>query len=510
MKVFALNLGQVALDRPGSLDWRRYPRLPRDTLAVLVTFYLALQCVPAFALPQPTAVASLPAPRSAVPLGPCGRYSDAEPLTMILTLGKSKNMVLGGPMRLRAIGNAAVVRSVQTSPSLLYLLGVGIGSTDLVLQERNGVCRVVNLVVQVDPSALRQALAKLMPKETGVTVSAAAGALVLSGTVSDAPTAQRVIDLAKQFLPSANKPVPTKDGAAATQDSGVKIINLLQVAAPQQVMLEVKVVEVSKTLMSKLGIVSSFSGGIGNVSLQLATNLLSGPLAAGHLLVNGGKGVVDAEKRDDLMKILAEPNLVAVSGQKAYFLAGGKIYLPVPQGDGKITLQAEPYGVGLTFTPTVLANGLINLQVAPEVSELSQTGQSIGVGAVQWNLPVITTRRAETTVQVYDGQSFAIGGLLKNNITGSVKGLPGLSDLPLLGALFRSTAYQNDQTELVFVVTPRLAKALPKDYALPTDSFGKVDPNRVLFDGNMEGQKPAASSTDHPAPAALTQRSESR
>jgi pilus assembly protein CpaC len=214
--------------------------------------------------------------------------------------------------------------------------------------------------------------------------------------------------------------------------------------------------------------------------------------------------LLDAEKDDQLVKTLAQPTLMAISGQEASFLAGGKVFIPVPQSNGSggttITLQAEQFGVGLTFTPTVLENGRINLKVAPEVSELSATG--VVVTASNSNnssvLPLITTRRASTTVQLNDGQSFAIGGLLKDNITGTIKAIPGIGELPILGALARSTNYQNAKTELVFVVTPHLAKPLPANYPLPTDHFGNVSEARVLATGNMEGKRAAPPA---PAPA---------
>jgi pilus assembly protein CpaC len=189
---------------------------------------------------------------------------------------------------------------------------------------------------------------------------------------------------------------------------------------------------------------------------------------------------------------------MAISGQEASFLAGGKVYIPVPQSNGSggttIVLQEEQYGVGLTFTPTVLEGGRINLKVSPEVSELSSTGVVVSAGNSNTTsiLPLITTRRASTTLQVFDGQSFAIGGLLKSNVTGSIKGLPGAAELPVLGALFRSTSYEQDKTELVFVVTPRLAKPLPQHYPLPTDGFNDASEGNVYLTGHMEGTKRAA------------------
>ena len=215
---------------------------------------------------------------------------------------------------------------------------------------------------------------------------------------------------------------------------------------------------------------------------------------------------LDAEKKDGLVKILAEPTVMAISGQEGSFLAGGKIFIPVSSsGDNgvvRITLEEKEFGVGIKFTPTVLEGGRINLKVAPEVSELNREGVGISAAGFvgQAILPLINTRRAATTVQLYDGQSFAIGGLIKNNITQNIKALPILGELPIIGALFRSSDFQTDKTELVFVVTPRLVKPLPADYALPTDSF--IEPSRSEFflKGQMEGK---ASAKAMPATAAV-------
>jgi pilus assembly protein CpaC len=188
---------------------------------------------------------------------------------------------------------------------------------------------------------------------------------------------------------------------------------------------------------------------------------------------------------------------MAISGQEGSFLAGGKIFVPVAQDNNKVTLDEKEFGVGLRFTPTVLAGGRINLRVAPEVSELSREG--IGISAAGFSgtsvLPLITTRRAATTVELFDGQSFAIGGLIKNNQTTNIHGLPVLGELPVLGALFRSTDFQQDRTELLFVVTPHLVKPLQADYKLPTDSVTTPSRTELFIGGRMEG--PPAQATEH-------------
>ena len=204
--------------------------------------------------------------------------------------------------------------------------------------------------------------------------------------------------------------------------------------------------------------------------------------------------------------MLAEPNILAISGQSASFLSGGKIFIPVAQsntaGGTTITLEEKEFGVGLKFMPTVLDGTRVNLKLVSEVSELSQTGSPFTtVGGVTSVLPSITTRRIDTTVQLNDGQSFAIAGLIKNNMTESIKRFPGVGEVPIVGALFRSTEFQQDQTELIFVVTPRLVKPLTTAVVLPTDNH--IAPNRadVLFMGKAEGKAKEAAPAVNPATA---------
>jgi pilus assembly protein CpaC len=212
------------------------------------------------------------------------------------------------------------------------------------------------------------------------------------------------------------------------------------------------------------------------------------------------------------VRVLAEPNVMAISGQEGTFLAGGKFYVPVAQENNRVTLEEKEFGVGLRFTPTVLAGGRINLHVAPEVSELSREGIGISAGGLTGTaiLPLITTRRASTTVQLYDGQSFAIGGLIKNNLVTNMKGLPLLGEVPVLGALFRSTDYQQDRTELVFVITVHLVKPLPaSNYVLPTDRVGEPSPAAVLLRGRLDGPAPELTAAEASRPKLATPSSDS-
>jgi pilus assembly protein CpaC len=290
--------------------------------------------------------------------------------------------------------------------------------------------------------------------------------------------------------------------------AGPKIINMLRVRDPQQVMLEVKIAEVSKTVLERIGVTLAQQGTRAGSTITFSSlSNFAGQLLGQAAITRGNffdRLVIDAQKDDGLVKTLAEPNIMAISGQEASFLAGGKIFIPVSRandltGAVTITLEEKEFGVGLKFKPTVLEGGRINLRVAPEVSELNAQGNPFTtVGGVTSVIPSFTVRRAETTLQLNDGQSFMIAGLVKNDVAASVNRIPGLGELPILGALFRSSEFQKDKTELMFVITPRLVKPLPPDYALPSDSF--VEPSRAEFflGGKMEGTPPPAPSKGNP------------
>jgi pilus assembly protein CpaC len=379
---------------------------------------------------------------------------------------------------------------------------------------------MLDITVAMDAAPLQATLAEVMPEERDIKVMAAADTLILSGTVSDAAAVARAVELANAYVrrPLRPLPVPEKADAGGSQAPGgggaaasaaSRVVNLLAVSAPQQVQLEVKVAEVSKTLLERLEASTAWQFGSGSWAAALASNFITGTTHSqiGATKKNGNHVSATAEKQDSLVRILAEPNIMAISGQEGTFLAGGKFYVPVSQDNNRVTLAEKEFGVGLRVTPTVLSGGRINLQVAPEVSELSREG--IGISATGVNgtaiLPVITTRKASTTVQLYDGQSFAIGGLIKNNLVTSLKGIPVLAEVPILGALFRSTDFQEDRTELVFVITAHLVKPMPgRAYELPTDKVGVPSRAALMLGGRLDGPAPEAStaalSTPTPAP----------
>ncbi len=457
---------------------------------------MTISMAPAPATPQPSAgiAGPLHGPNCTGPI----RDED----TVVVPLGKSVLVPLDEPVRNRTLGNPTVAQATMLSPQTLYIVGESIGTTNMIVQGRNGSCQIIDVVVNVDAGGLLSSLTQLLPTEHGIRVSTAADNLVLSGHVSNSQAAQQAVEIAKVYSERA---------AGGDAKSGGGVINMMTVDSPQQVMLEVKVAEVDKTLMDQLGAAVNIQGGFGSWTGTLVSNLLAGVSSAIGFSKANNKPLavaVDAQKTDNLVKILAEPNLVTVSGQEATFLAGGEVFIPVPQSSGggttAIVLQQEEYGVGLKFTPTVLANGKINLRVAPEVSELSSTGVALTATNVSGAsiLPLITTRRASTTVQLGDGESFAIGGLIKSNVTGALQAVPGLGEIPVLGALLRSTSFQQDRTELVFVITPHLVKPLPSaNVPLPTDSFVQPNEAEIYATGNMEGHRAAPAAGAAPAGA---------
>ena len=462
----------------------------------------------------------LPLAGAAADPGPrCGGEA-AMPGNLQLQVGKSSMLRLPEAVLARSVGNPAMLQAMLVAPDTLYLVGVDVGSTNMIIQGRSGVCSVVNVSVSMDPSGLQTTLAALMPEEKAIRVTAVADTLVLSGTVQDAGAVLRATELAHAYVRRATAPLalpkpadgtalPMAATAAAPGGAGSansRVINMLDVSAPQQVMLAVQIAEVSKSLLERLEVGATLRFASGSWATTLLSNFLSGT-SNGSLDVrksNGQKLTIEAQKQDGLVRILAEPTVMAISGQEGSFLAGGKIFIPVGQDNNKITLEEREYGVGLRFTPTVLSGGRINLKVAPEVSELSREGVGISAAGVSGRsiLPVITTRRASTTVQLYDGQSYAIGGLIKNNQVSNIAGVPWLSELPILGALFRSTDFQHDRTELLFVITAHLVKPLPADAVLPTAQLAPPSRTDLMLRGKMEAALPPAPPSAPPPRAA--------
>ena len=469
---------------------------------------------------------ALPQAQAAAQALPDGSIPSEIGPAMELVVGKSTLVRLPAPIERISVGNPAVADVTLISARELYLLGKTFGSTNVIMWRRNAPTTIIDVSVGADASALEQRIRSLLPGED-VQVRSASDSLVLAGTVSSALKASQAVEIAESFVRTYSrglqlqvmagdqvarqgqaisvdqKEVTSRSGSGSGKEP--RVINMLRIAQPQQVMLEVKVAEVSKNLLDKLGVGIDATRTGGNWSYSILSNLLSDSAALLGATRNNTSIVLDAERRDGLIKVLAEPNIVAISGQEASFLAGGKIFIPVARensgtGGVTITLEEKEFGVGLKFTPVVLDGGRIHLKVAPEVSELSQTGSPFttinGVTAI---LPSFTTRRAQTSVQLMDGQSLAIAGLIKNNVTETVRRLPVLGELPILGALFRSSEFQTDRTELMFLITPRLVKPLGPEVALPTDAFTPPSRAQFFLHGQLEGGGSGDVPPDRPA-----------
>ena len=385
------------------------------------------------------------------------------------------------------------------SPSLIYVLAKKVGETTLfAVDDHERVLLDAPVTVVHDLSRLNIALRSLLP-DSDVTARSVDGAIVLSGAVVNPVEAEDARKLSERFL--------GKDD---------EVINRLNVLGHNQVNLRVRFAEISRDALKDLGFnwdsffsVGGFLGALAIGNPVLAANqFLRSPDPAIHnlgLSYNAGdvslNTVIDALANEGLVSILAEPNLTAVSGQSANFLAGGEFPIPVPQsgqnnGTTAITIDFKQFGVSLDFTPTVLKDSLISLKVVPEVSQLSDTGS---VELEGFRIPALTTRRAETTVELGSGQSFAIAGLFQNDTTHNISKFPGLGDLPILGPLFRSSRFRRQETELVIVVTPYIVRPVTAQaMALPTDGLVAPSDRERIFLGEsyrpqLQGNPPPAN-----------------
>jgi len=349
--------------------------------------------------------------------------------------------------------------------------------------------QVINLLQVRDDqrlTPLSTSLRQALPLEQAIELKLASGSVVLGGSVSNTLAADAVLGLTEAYL--------RRSGGVTAGPS--RIVNMLRVRDAQQVMLDVRIAEVSKTLLDKLGLKVQAAGG-GDVRWNVLSSFLGGGNASAGLLFRNGNTInLDAEKRDGLVRILAEPTIVAMSGQEGSFLVGGKVFIPITQSSGAagsaVTLQEREFGVGLKFVPTVLDGGRISLKVAPEVSEISRESVSAGTGDGSTLLPAFTTRRVSTTVQLQDGQSLVIGGLLRNNSSASSNAFPFLGELPIIGALFRSSQYAADLTELVVVVRASLVQATEAAPALPTDTVTTPSRPEFFMERRLQGRQPAS------------------
>ena len=376
---------------------------------------------------------------------------------------KSLSFRLTEPASKIIVAQPDIAEVVATTDRSFYVRGIEPGSTNLLVYGPGGrLIEVIDVRVGYDAAALQGDLKTALPGED-VRVQTLGEGVLLTGTVSTASVAARAKALADRFAPDA-----------AT--------SALIVSASQEVVLEVRVMEAARTSLQDVG----FSGVLtsGNTSLSYGSGLIGNTPANGvlsfstHAGLNGINISLQALEEKGIVRTLARPTLVAVSGGKASFLAGGEFPYPVPQGINGVTIEFRTYGVKLNFEPTVQDNGLIRLSVAPEVSQLDQTN-SVKINGVQ--VPGLITRKADTTVEIRNGDSLAIGGLFLHDYTNDLRQFPLLGSIPVLGTLFRSARWKRDETELVIIVTPHIVTARDFDKAANTVALGAPEPSTANF-----------------------------
>ncbi len=417
-----------------------------------------------------------------VDAGPAGSARSFSGVVKRLSVLVKKSQVveIGRPYATALIAEAEIADVVPLSDRSIYVVGKKVGSTRLtVVDQSQSIVRIIEVDVTPDVDDLRAKIRENLPN-ADIRVDSINGGIMLSGAVRDAPTIERAVAIAKRYAPEA-------------------VTNALTVASPQQVMLEVRFVEAARSASRELGIGTRGRGpsaawdtgrqvfdrgnGIEDIALSTA-DLLSGTAPFGTMLariLEGGTNVdvmIRALETRQLARRLAEPNLVTTSGDTASFLAGGEFPFPVSATDNRITIEFKQFGVALAFTPTVLADGLINLRIAPEVSDIDDTN-SVTVNNVR--IPGLAVRRANTTVELKDGQSLAIAGLLQHQHAKNQEQLPWIGQVPVLGALFRSAEYQKNESDLVIIVTPRLVKPKKPGETLRTPIDAPVASNDVDF-----------------------------
>lgn len=387
-------------------------------------------------------------------------FTGGQSEDITLFLGTSLTVMAPEPIERLVVGNPAIADAVPLSDRSFHLSGMSLGRTNITVFGATGRPQgVIDVEVSPDTDDLQATLDEAVPN-SDIKVRSVNGRLHLSGTVDDAVAAQRAIEIAEQYGSDA-------------------VINALRITSPQQVLLEVRFVEASRNSGQELGVswfaegeraaFTSGSGTSGGVSVD--SGLASGSNPFGSLLSQVLDFGIDADiliqalERNGLARRLAEPNLVALSGEQASFLAGGEVPVPTAQEDGNTSVVYKEYGVRLNFTPTVLDDGLINLRLEPEVSQVDFS-TTVRTGNIE--IPAFTSRRVSTTVELRDGQSFAIAGLLQTSLVRSQSQIPLLGDLPIIGALFRSSAYQKQETDLVVIVTAHLAQPAAPGVPLKT------------------------------------------
>ncbi|MEQ1619131.1 MAG: type II and III secretion system protein family protein [Terricaulis sp.] len=499
----------------------------------------------------------------------------AQSVSMVLPFGKSAVIDLPSAARDVLISNPAIADATVRTARRAYVVGRALGQTNLFFFDADG-RQIANVEIRVEPDVapLNDILRRHTP-DARIQAEALNGAIVLSGNAQSAAEAERANQIATQFL-------ATSTGGGAPGASGQsRIVNLIQVQGSEQVLVRVRVVEMSRTLIRQLGVNLNYNEMINRLLPQdafvdLATRsgysingaILGGLVGSGGVAENilhpegltypgpaagtgttpSGAGVggysseptfdpngnyigdsitngparteqlrqtdasIEAFERAGLLRVLAEPNLTAISGEAATFLAGGEFPVPVSAKDGQVSVEFKPFGVGLAFTPVVMSGGRISLKVSTEVSELTSDGAiNTGDTAVRnpdgsttvirgFTIPALQVRRAETTLEMSSGSSIVLAGMLQERTRHALEGVPGVMNTPVIGSLFRSRDFINNETELVIIATPYLVQpTAPGQLRTPADGFMNPTEGESLLTGRLNAlYRPPESNDGEP------------
>ena len=407
-----------------------------------------------------------------------------------LPLNKARVVRLPVDARDVIASNSDVADIVLKTPRLAYLIGNDIGTTNIIFLDAAGqqITRL-DVTVAVDLSELGETLRILIPDENFELVPVSDN-IAITGTVSSPEVSGNIQQIAARFVPVEN------------------IVNMLQVRNEQQVLLKVRFAEVNRQAVKEFGIDTNVFLETGNFGFGLlsGTGPTASTFASAAASWASGESFVDttinALEQNNLVRILAEPTVTAISGEPASVLVGGEFPIPVPGQNNSVTIEFKTFGVILEFTPIVLSDQRISLRVNAEVS---QTTQQNAVTVQGFNIPSLVTRRANTSVDLPSGGSLVIAGLLQNNINATIQGLPGLMDIPILGTLFRSASFQRDETELVVLVTPYLVRPIAETaVAYPTDGLAPASDLEMYFLGRINavytGRRPAPTGDELAGP----------
>ena len=429
-------------------------------------------------------------PAAAMPKA--GTYRPSGRVT--LSVGQGQLITLPANVADVWTSNADVADVYVNNPKQIHLFGKSFGEATVIATSAGGaVVYATNVMVSQNINSLDDMLKAAMP-DSDIHVTTVGQMAVINGTVASPADSAQAQALVTSLL---NPGVDTSAGGATLK---IMPVNRLKTATPLQVTLKVRIAEVNRSFLKSIGVNLLSQDGTGGTKFGIGQGNPGGirsgivnAVAGGTTLGLAGKlfglnlqGTLDLAENDGLVTTLAEPSLTALSGETASFLAGGEFPIPVSQSLGSVSIEYKNYGVGLAFTPIVLGDGRISMRVRPEVSQLSTEG---AIKLNGFDVPALTTRRAETTVELGSGQSFMIAGLLNNTNSNSIQKAPFLGDLPILGALFRSTSYRKSQTELVIIVTPYLVRPVSGQLATPIKGYRAPTDGQLFLEGALnDGQ----------------------